>query len=277
VVIGSQSASGLKPTAHTTELAEKLAWADPWILSRPITVCDKSVFVLQCVKKLGVLLIISFGGAPTSRGFSLVVLFFADSLITMRIRPFNNTLVNYIHISCECVVFLIPLAGLANEMLPDLMWLKRGLGEITLGLFWCLVPLTLIFAAVEAIAAKSLSSKLAAFWQRLLHEEGKERAKGGKERATANGKKAGRRRLGKSKLRRTQSITWIRGAVSCAEGATGHHRQRVLKQLLSLVARLPRRYRMPIHSLHSLPPGNTAHIRVTPRVPVALKYPPALL
>ena len=159
--------------------------------------CDKSVFVLQCLKKLGVLLIISFGGAPTSRGFSLVVLFFADSLITMRIRPFSNTLVNYIHISCECVVFLIPLAGLANEMLPDLMWLKRGLGEITLGLFWCLVPLTLIFAAMEAIAAKSLSSKLAAFWQRLLHEEGKERAKGGKERATANGKKAGRRRLGR--------------------------------------------------------------------------------
>jgi hypothetical protein len=131
-------------------------------------------FLLQCLKKFVVLCIISFTGTAQNRGYSLTILFFASTLLVTKIDPFTNRVVNFIHIFSECIVFLIPLAGLANEMLPDSADLKRNVGTIALTLFWILVPGSVLFAALEAVATKELFGPVVRFWRRF--QTGRERS-----------------------------------------------------------------------------------------------------
>jgi hypothetical protein len=118
----------------------------------------------ECLKRFVVLLVITVL-EPESAAFALIVILFCSSIVTAKLHPFSNTLVNAAHLGVEVVLVVVLLVGLVSSlkssgagiMLSQLSHLAI-VSILFMLLFMCLVLL------VEATADLRPGSKAHAFW-----------------------------------------------------------------------------------------------------------------
>ena len=148
---------------------------------------------LECLKKFGVLLIITVLN-DTSRfsqelAATILVLFLAFAAIAVAVsEPFVSSLVNNLHVACDFLAIFVLLTGLLSTSVGQTDKYKTGEVEtmsiVVVSYAACLLAGLLGILAIETGSVLRPGSRLHALWQSFLHSSAANTVKSAAHRAS---------------------------------------------------------------------------------------------
>jgi hypothetical protein len=143
----------------------------------------------ECLKKFGVLLIITVLRFSPELAATVLVLFLTFAVISVALfQPFFNALVNDLHIACDFLTIFVLLTGLLSTSVGQTDKYKTGEVEtmsiVVVSYAACLLAGLLGILAIETGSVLRPGSRLHALWQSFLHSSAANTVKSAAHRAS---------------------------------------------------------------------------------------------